>query len=166
MTLVTVDSDGQPAARVVLMRGFDATGFAFYTNTQSAKGRQLSEDSRVALCFHWDPLAEQVRVEGFAEPIADDEADRYWAGRPRESQIGAWASLQSQPLDSRETLQQRVAEFNSQFSGQDIPRPPHWSGYRVRPVRIEFWRGRDARLHERMLYVCTPHGWTRQMLYP
>lgn len=165
-SLATAGRDGRVTARVVLLRGMDRRGFVFYTNALSSKARQLAENPQAALCFHWDPLGEQVRVEGQVERVTDAEADEYWSARPRESQIGAWASLQSQPLDRRETLDQRVRQYAEQFSGQPVPRPAHWTGYRVVPSRIEFWTSRPARLHERTVYEQHGDSWQKFMLYP
>lgn len=166
VTLATVDSDLRPAARVVLLRNFDQRGFVFYTNSESAKGRQLAENPQAALCFYWDPLREQVRIEGAVEPVSADESDAYWKTRPRDSQISAWASPQSQPLENRQSLEDRFAEFERTFAGRDVPRPEYWHGYRVIPQRIEFWQSRPARLHDRVLYEQQPDGWTVRLLYP
>lgn len=166
VTLATVGSDGMPSARVVLLRGHNERGFVFFTNSLSRKGRQLREYGRAALAFYWDKWAEQCHVEGTVEKIADEESDAYWKRRPRGSQIGAWASRQSEPLPDRQTLLDRVAELEKQYAGRDIPRPEHWYGFRVVPRRIEFWCGRDARLHERHLYEQSEEVWTKQMLYP
>jgi len=166
MTLATVGRDGRVSARVVLLRGFDEQGFVFYTNRDSDKGRQLQDVPRAALCFHWDPLLEQVRVEGGVAEVSPVEADAYWRTRPRDSQIGAWASRQSETLADRETLERRVAEFESQFAGQAVPRPEFWSGFRVIPERMEFWSNRPARLHERLLYERLAGGWQQRRLYP
>lgn len=153
MTLATADADGFPSARMVLLKGFDDRGFVFYTNLESDKGRQLAANPKAALCFHWKSLRRQVRVEGIAIPVSDDEADTYFQSRPRESRIGAWASRQSRPLEGRWELERRVAEFAAKFNIGHVPRPPHWSGYRVVPRRIELWRDRPFRLHERRVFV-------------
>ena len=166
MTLATADANGRVSARIVLLRACDERGFVFYTNLNSDKVFQISANNQVALCFHWDALAEQVRIEGLAEPVTEEEADLYWQGRPRESQIGAWASRQSETLDARETLERQVAEFEAEFRGHDVPRPEYWSGYRVEPQRIEFWTNRPARLHERLVYELGEDGWSQRMLYP
>lgn len=166
MTLATVGRDGRVSARIVLLRAFDVRGFVFYTNLTSDKALQLIAHAQVALCFHWDALAEQVRIEGLAEPVSDEEADAYWKGRARESQIGAWASRQSETLDTRETLDRRVAKFELEFRGQDVPRPAFWSGYRVKSRRVEFWQNRPARLHERLVYELVDGGWSQRLLYP
>lgn len=166
MTLATVGRDGRVSARVVLLRAFDEGGFVFYTNLTSDKALQLTAHTQAALCLHWDALGEQVRIEGIVEPVSDDEADAYWKGRSRESQIGAWASRQSESLDARETLERRVAKCEVEFRGQDVPRPEFWSGYRVKPRRIEFWESRPARLHERLVYELHDGGWSERLLYP
>lgn len=166
VTLATAEPDGRPSARIVLMRGFDSRGFVFFTNSLSRKGLQISENPRAALCFHWDELGEQVRVEGAVTEVGDDESDSYWSGRSRESQIGAWASLQSQTLDRRGTLEGRVRQFAGQFQGMQVPRLPHWHGYRVIPERIEFWKDGEARLHERVLYTLQDAAWNETLLYP
>ncbi len=168
MTVATVGRDGRPAARTVLLKAFDERGFVFFTNFGSRKGRQLAANPQAALLFHWKHLREgvQVKVEGTVEPVSAAEADAYFASRPRGSQIGAWASLQSQPLESRELFEQRVAEVEKRYEGQDVPRPPHWSGFRVVPERIEFWYGAQFRLHERQCYQRVDGTWTQVMLYP
>lgn len=166
VTVATVGEDGMPSARIVLLRGHDERGFVFFTNSLSRKGTQLREHGRAALAFYWDKWAEQCHVEGTVEKIADEESDAYWMKRPRGSQIGAWASLQSQPLSSREELLARYEKFEVKFDGQDVPRPDHWYGFRVVPRRIEFWCGRDARLHERFVYKQSGEDWTKLMLYP
>lgn len=168
MTVATADAQGRPAARTVLLKAFDARGFVFYTNYESRKGRQLTENPQAALLFLWKTLRDQVQVkiEGTVEPVSLAEADEYFASRPRPSQIGAWASIQSQVLDSRETFEARLAAFEKKFEGVDVPRPPHWSGFRVVPERIEFWYGARFRLHERHHYQRVDGQWTKRMLYP
>ena len=168
MTLASVDAQGQPSLRTVLLKDADTRGFAFYTNFGSRKGEQLLADPRCALLFHWKWLRDgvQVNVQGRAERVADAEADAYFATRPRGSQAGAWASLQSQTLDARSTLEARLAEVEARHPGQPIPRPPHWSGFRVVPDRIEFWYGAEYRLHERWLYERIDGEWHKRMLYP
>lgn len=166
MTLATVDAEGRPTARTVLLKAIDARGLVFYTNTQSRKGRALAVNPRAALCFFWQPLLVQVLVEGEVEPVTAAEADAYWATRPRASQLGAWASQQSQPLRDREELEQRYAEYEGRYAGQPVPRPPHWSGYRVVPDLIEFWLSRPGRLHERERYVRQPKGWHKLLINP
>jgi pyridoxamine 5'-phosphate oxidase len=166
VTLATAGNDARPSARVVLMRRFDSRGFVFFTNSESRKGEQLAVNPRAALCFYWDELAEQVRVEGEVVIVSADEADEYWSGRPRDSQIGAWASLQSRAMPDRQTLDDRVQHFSAQYSHEAVPRPPHWNGYRVVPERIEFWQNREARLHERLVYLRTAKEWVKMLLYP
>lgn len=168
MTLATADAQGRPAARTVLLKAFDQRGFVFYTNYDSRKGRQLTENPQAALLFLWKSLREQVqvKVEGSVEPVSLAEADDYFASRPRPSQIGAWASLQSQTLDARETFEARIDAFEKKFEGVDVPRPAHWSGFRVVPERIEFWYGARFRLHERQHYQRVDGQWTQRMLYP
>jgi pyridoxamine 5'-phosphate oxidase len=166
VTVATVGEDGMPSARVVLLRGFDERGFVFFTNSLSRKGTQLRQHGLAALAFYWDKWAEQCHVEGTVEKVSDEESDTYWLKRARGSQIGAWASLQSQPLSGREELLARNDEYEKQFEGQDVPRPEHWHGFRIIPRRIEFWCGRDARLHERFVYEQSGEEWTKQMLYP
>ena len=164
--LGTVGDDGQPSVRIVLLKSVDARGFVFYTNFEGRKGRELLTHPRAALCFHWQHLEEQVRVEGEAFPVDDAEADAYFASRPRGSQIGAWASLQSHPIDPPGELDRRVAEMERRFEGTAVPRPPHWSGFRVLPARIEFWRNQTSRLHVRHLYTRDGPGWRIETLYP
>ncbi len=168
MTLATADAQGRPAARTVLLKAFDARGFVFYTNYDSRKGQQLTANPQAALLFLWKSLREQVQVkiEGLVEPVSLAEADEYFASRPRPSQIGAWASLQSQTLDARETFETRIDAFEKKFEGVDVPRPAHWSGFRVVPERIEFWYGARFRLHERQHYQRVDGQWTQRMLYP
>ena len=166
VTVATVDAHGRPSARVVLVKGYDASGFVFYTNTLSRKGRELAANPRVAMCLFWDPLMEQVRIEGRVSAVTDAEADAYWDGRHPGSQLGAWASDQSEPLRSREALEARVAELAGRFGDGPIPRPAHWSGYRVVPDRIEFWRSLPDRLHERTCYSLHDGEWRVSLLYP
>jgi pyridoxamine 5'-phosphate oxidase len=166
MTLATVDNQGRPSARTMLLKGVDIEGFVFFTNLESRKGQQLAGNPNVALVFFWRETAEQVKVDGVVEPVTVEEADTYFASRPRGSQIGAWASLQSRPLESREVFDQRIAEIEARYRDQDVPRPPHWSGFRVRPRRVEFWYGRQYRLHERVRYELIDGGWRESLLYP
>ena len=166
MALATCDADGRIGCRMVLLKGHGPAGFDFYTNEQSDKGAQLAERPRAALLFHWKSLRRQVRVEGAVERISDAEADAYFASRGRESQLGAWASDQSRPLDTRATFEQRVADAAAEFADAEVPRPPHWGGYRVIPERIEFWEDRPARLHHRRLFVSEDDGWREGLLYP
>ena len=166
MTLATVDADGLPDARMVLLKGVDERGFVFYTNTLSAKGRELAVNPRCALMFHWKSLRRAVRIRGEVERVTDAEADAYFATRARSSQIGAWASDQSRPLPDRFALEKRVAQIGLKYGLGQVTRPPHWSGYRVLPATIEFWRDRPFRLHERLVYHRADGGWTTRRLYP
>jgi pyridoxamine 5'-phosphate oxidase len=166
MSFSTVGDDGRPSARMVLLKGADRDGFVTYTNLRSRKGREALAHPFAALVFHWTALQEQVRVEGRVERVSEAEADAYFATRPRGSQIGAWASHQSEVLDHRSTLLKRVADYEREFHGRDVPRPPHWSGLRIVPDRIEFWHGQPSRLHDRTLYTLGPDGWRVQVLNP
>jgi pyridoxamine 5'-phosphate oxidase len=166
MALATADAAGQPSVRMVLLKGHGPDGFLFYTNEQSNKGNQLAQNPRAALLFHWKSLRRQVRIEGPVDRVAADAADAYFASRSRDSRLGAWASDQSRPLADRETFEQRFAEAEQRFAGEDVPRPPHWGGYRVVPQRIEFWSDRPHRLHERRLFTRGLEGWTEELLYP
>jgi len=168
MTLSTVGADGRPSARIVLLKGVDSEGLVFFTNTRSRKGREIASKADVALTFWWPQLESQVRFEGPARPVSEVEADAYFATRPRVSQLGAWASEQSAPLRSREELEKRYAELERKYEAKEIPRPPHWSGYRVAPLVVEFWNNRPARLHQRELYTRKSPGapWTMTLLNP
>ena len=166
VTLATADTNAQPSARMVLLRGVDERGFVFFTNFDSRKGRELDTNPRAALCIHWVALDEQIRVEGDVERLSDAESDAYFDSRPRGSQLGAWASEQSQVLPSRETLEERYREIERRFDGSEVTRPPFWGGYRVVPRRIEFWYGRPDRLHDRVLYLREGGRWRIERLYP
>ncbi len=166
MSLATVGADGAPSIRMVLLKGVDDTGFVFYTNLESRKGGELLGNSHAALCFHWKSLRRQVRIEGEASLVDDAEADAYYASRARGSQIGAWASAQSRPLSGKAELLKQVASYTAKFGVSRVPRPPHWSGFRVVPEVIEFWREGQFRLHDRLVYRRTADGWTTQVLYP
>jgi pyridoxamine 5'-phosphate oxidase len=166
VALATADASGRPSVRIVLLRGVDERGFVFHTNYTSRKGRDLSANPHAALCFHWPTLEEQIRIEGSVVRLPTEESDAYFAGRPRGSQVGAWASAQSEPLDSRETFERRIREFEARFDGKPVPRPPFWGGYRIEPVAIEFWYGRESRLHDRTLYTREGSAWKIEKLYP
>ncbi len=166
MALATVDADGLPDVRMVLLKGVDAGGFVFFTNTQSAKGVELAANPKAALLFHWKSLRRQVRVRGPIVPVTDAEADAYFATRARPAQLGAWASEQSRPLPDRFALEKRVAEAGLRFGLGKVTRPPHWSGYRLIPSNLEFWRDRPFRLHERLVFARQGEGWGTSRLYP
>lgn len=167
VALATASAQGAPSVRYVLLKDADARGFVFYTNRESRKGEELAANARAALAFLWPTLAVQVRVEGAVELVSDAESDAYFASRPRGSQIGAWASQQSRPLASREVFEQSVAEYHRRFGDQgDVPRPAYWGGYRLVPSRIEFWQGRESRLHERDVYVREGRDWRLGCVYP
>jgi pyridoxamine 5'-phosphate oxidase len=166
MTLATATPAGAPSARMVLLKGWDAAGFVFYTNLESRKGGELAANPQVALLFHWKSLRRQIRIEGAAAPVSDAEADAYFASRPRLSRLGAWASDQSRVLDSRATLVGRVAALEARYVLGDIPRPPHWSGFRVAPARFEFWQDMPFRLHDRAVFEWDGAGWGESRLYP
>lgn len=167
MVLATVDADGRPSARMVLLKGHDDAGFVFYTNLESRKGLALAAHPQAALLFHWKSLTRQIRIEGAVEPVSDAEADAYFASRARDSRIGAWASDQSRPLNSRAHFLKRVAEYGMRYAVGDVPRPPHWSGYRLVPDRFEFWQDQAFRLHERRVFVRGKGGgWDEGLLFP
>jgi len=166
MTIATADADGQPSARMVLLKGHGPDGFVFYTNQQSRKAGDIAENPKAAILFHWKSLRRQIRIDGQISTVADDLADAYFATRSRDSQLGAWASDQSRPLADRDTFEARFAEMTERFEGNDVPRPPHWSGYRLTPARFEFWQDRAHRLHERRTFVRDGDEWTEGLLYP
>ncbi len=166
MALSTADAQGMPDVRMVLLKGVDARGFVFYTNSKSGKGAQLTENPKAALCFHWKSLRRQVRVRGAIERVSDAEADAYFASRARGSQLGAWSSDQSEPIESREALEAKVEETELSFKGKDVTRPPFWYGFRVLPQTIEFWRDRPYRLHDRLLFEKSGDSWTTKRLQP
>ena len=166
MGLATIGADGLPQNRIVLLKDYDESGFVFYTNTLSRKGQALAANPVAALCFHWKSTGQQIRVEGAVQPVTAEEADKYYNSRPRGSQIGAWASKQSQSLMSQTHLKEAVKDVEDKYEGADVPRPPHWSGYRVVPARIEFWQEGAFRLHTRVIYTREGNGWARDMLYP
>jgi pyridoxamine 5'-phosphate oxidase len=168
MTLATVDGDGMPNARMVLLKGADERGFVFYTNKGSQKGRELDASAKAALVFHWKSLNKQVRIRGTVEPVSEAEADTYFASRPKQAQIGAWASQQSQPLESRLAFEKAVALYGAKYATGSVPRPPYWSGYRIVPLLIEFWQDRPFRLHDRVEFARDAPGapWRKPRLYP
>ena len=166
MALATATPDGRPSVRMVLLKGHGRDGFTFFTNLDSRKGAELAANPHAALLFHWKPLRRQVRIEGPVERVSEAEADSYFATRSRDSQIGAWASFQSRPLDARSTFEDRCEQMRRKFDGQDVPRPPRWGGYRLVPELFEFWTDRPYRLHERRLFTAAPDGWSEGLLYP
>ena len=168
MALATVAADGMPSVRMVLLKGFDETGFVFFTNLESRKGEQLKANPKAALCFHWKTLQRSARVEGSVTPVSPAEADAYFATRARSSRIGAWASKQSRPLASRFDLERRIAEYTARFGLGEVPRPPFWSGFRLAPLRIEFWKNGAFRLHDRLVFTRADlaEGWTIERLFP
>jgi pyridoxamine 5'-phosphate oxidase len=166
MALATADAAGRPSVRMVLLKGHGPRGFAFYTNAESRKGGEIGANPQAAIVFHWKSLRRQVRAEGAIEPTSDSEADAYFATRSRDARLGAWASDQSRPLESRAAFEARYDRLVAEFEGKDVPRPPHWRGYRLVPDRIEFWSDRPHRLHERRLFIRAAGGWTEGLLYP
>jgi pyridoxamine 5'-phosphate oxidase len=166
MTLATATPDGKPSARIVLLKGFDARGFVFYTNYEGRKGRELAENPRAALVFYWGELERQVRVEGRVWRVLEEESDAYYASRPRGSRLGAWASAQSRSVERRELVEERLRELEREYTGREVPRPPFWGGYRVEPEEIEFWQGRENRLHDRLVYRRSSDGWRIERLQP
>jgi pyridoxamine 5'-phosphate oxidase len=164
--LGTVSDDGQPAVRIILLKGADELGFVFYTNFESRKGRELLAHPKAAMCFHWQSLVRQVRVEGVTSPVSTEEADVYFASRERGSQIGAWASEQSRTIARAGDLEARIRDAEARFEGKPVTRPPYWSGFRLVPSRIEFWRGMPSRLHERDMYTREGDGWRKEVRYP
>jgi pyridoxamine 5'-phosphate oxidase len=166
MALATVDADGRPSVRMVLLKGHGPDGFVFYTNRESRKAGDLAAVPKAALLFHWKSLRRQIRIEGAVSRVSDAESDAYFASRSRDSQLGAWASDQSRLLDARATFEARYEEARARFEGGEVPRPPHWGGYRVAPSAIEFWQDREHRLHERRLFVREGDAWSEGLLYP
>jgi pyridoxamine 5'-phosphate oxidase len=165
-SLATATPGGEPSVRVVLVRQFDDRGFVFFTNYESRKGEDLAANPAGSLCFYWPWIDEMVRIEGPLTKVSPEESDAYFATRPRGSQIGAWASNQSRPLSDRSELERRYFDIERQYEGQNVPRPPHWGGYRLKPRRVEFWKAGEYRLHDRWLYTATPDGWDIEMLFP
>lgn len=166
MCIATVDEDGQPSARMVLLRGLDQRGLVFYTSYDSRKGLDLRANPKIAATFYWAPLHRQVRIEGSVTKLSDDESDEYFASRPRGHQLGAWASEQSEPVESRATLEERMEHFEQRFEGEEVPRPHSWGGYVISPTRFEFWQGRDNRVHDRIEYARSARAWSLRRLQP
>ena len=166
VALATVDEHQQPACRIVLLKGHSKDGFVFYTNLNSQKAKELNAHPKAALCFHWMPLCKQVRIQGTVTSISEKEADAYWQTRPRQSQLGAWASQQSSPLPDRETMLKGYQELIEKYEGKDIPRPPHWSGFVLHPTRMEFWEQGDHRLHHREVFTLDGGNWSSHLIYP
>ena len=166
MTFATATHDGSPSARVVLLKGFDGRGFVFYTNYEGRKGRELEENPRAALLFYWGELERQVRIEGTVSRASEEESDAYYASRPRGSRLGAWASEQSRTVEGREVLEDRIRDLEAEYSGREVPRPPFWGGYRVEPEVVEFWQGRENRLHDRIVYRREDGRWEIERLQP
>jgi pyridoxamine 5'-phosphate oxidase len=166
MTLATATPEGRPSARIVLLKGFDERGFVFYTNYEGRKGEELEANPRCALVFYWGELERQVRVEGSASRVPEGESDEYFGSRPRGSRLGAWASEQSRPVDGRDVLEERLRDLEAEYEGREVPRPPFWGGYRVEPYSIEFWQGRENRMHDRLVYRRSGGSWRRERLQP
>ncbi len=166
VTLATSTPDGRPSVRTVLLKAHDASGFVIYTNMESKKGRQVLANPSAALCFFWQPLMKQVIVEGRVQPVSEEEADAYWATRARGSQVGAWASQQSRTMSAPDELERRVEEFSARYNGQEVPRPPHWSGFRIVPSYVEFWTAKPFRLHERIVYELVDGRWEKRQIFP
>ena len=166
MTLATATPDGHPSARVVLLKGYDERGFVFYTNYEGRKAHELEANPNCSLAFYWGELERQVRIEGRATRLSEEESDAYFDSRPRGSQLGAWTSRQSQPIENRRALEERTEQLEAEYEGREIPRPPFWGGYRARPQSIEFWQGRENRLHDRLLYTPDGEGWKIRRLQP
>ncbi|GLR66359.1 pyridoxine/pyridoxamine 5'-phosphate oxidase [Acidocella aquatica] len=166
MTLATTSASGRPAARIVLLKGWDERGFVFYSNLESRKADEMRENAQVSLLFHWKSLRRQIRIEGKVSPVSVAEADEYFASRPRVSKLGAWASAQSRPLPSREVFEARLAEVEARFPGEDVPRPENWSGWRLTPDYVEFWEDREFRLHDRQVFTRKGDAWETGLLYP
>jgi pyridoxamine 5'-phosphate oxidase len=166
MALATVDAEGLPNVRMVLLKGADERGFVFYTNVESQKGRELATNPKAALLFHWKSLRRQIRARGAVTPVTDEEADAYFRSRPRDSRIGAWASQQSRPLESRFALEKAVAFYGAKHAIGEVPRPPYWSGFRITPVSFEFWQDKPFRLHDRLVFTRRGEGWEKTRLYP